>query len=66
MVIGGFIGVKKVFKVEMIEMLEFVVIFYSFVGLVVVLVGFNSWGLYVEVVVLINLDEVVFVVFYVE
>lgn len=67
MVIGGVIGICLVKKVEMIEMLELVVILYSFVGLVVVLVGFNSYLYYdvgmVLILVNIYLMEVFFGIF---
>ncbi|XPE36051.1 NAD(P)(+) transhydrogenase (Re/Si-specific) subunit beta [Shigella flexneri] len=43
MVIGGAIGIRLAKKVEMTEMPELVAILHSFVGVVAVLVGFNSY-----------------------
>ncbi len=43
MVIGGAIGARLAFKVEMTEMPELVAVLHSFVGLAAVLVGFNSF-----------------------
>lgn len=67
MVIGGVIGIRLAKKVEMIEMLELVAILYSFVGLAVVLVGFNSYLYYdagmVSILVNIYLTEVFFGIF---